>query len=94
MVGKILRRADGDAAAHTILQMTGGGQVIGDEVQTFIDQSIAGGEVTAYDASGAPVQIQLRWAKTDSATTGTADTPGNVSALCTSGRGNAGSVSS
>jgi flagellar hook protein FlgE len=54
--------------------VAGGGQVVGDDMQTFVDQSIAGGAVTAYDTSGAPVQIQLRWAKTDSADSGTADT--------------------
>ena len=34
---------------------------------TFLNESIAGGAVTAYDMSGSPVNIQLRWAKTDSA---------------------------
>ncbi|WP_204337597.1 flagellar basal body FlgE domain-containing protein, partial [Klebsiella pneumoniae] len=35
-----------------------------------LNESIAGGAVTAFDVSGSPVNIQLRWAKTDSATLG------------------------
>ncbi len=52
----------------------GTGQVIGSDVQTFVDESIAGGAVTAYDVSGAPANLQLRWAKVDSSTSGGADT--------------------
>ena len=48
----------------------GTGVVIGSDNQTFLDESISGGAVTAYDGNGAPVSIQLRWAKTDSATLG------------------------
>jgi flagellar hook protein FlgE len=48
----------------------GAGQVIGTDNQTFLNESIAGGAVTAFDVSGSPVNIQLRWAKTDSATLG------------------------
>jgi flagellar hook protein FlgE len=46
-------------------------QVIGDDVSAFINESIGGGAVTAYDQSGASVNLQLRWAKVDSATLGT-----------------------
>jgi flagellar hook protein FlgE len=49
-------------------------QVQGADVQTFIDESIAGGAVTAYDVSGAPVNLQLRWAKTATSTGGGTDT--------------------
>ncbi len=48
----------------------GAGVVIGSDNQTFLDESISGGAATAYDGNGAPVSIQLRWAKTDSATLG------------------------
>jgi flagellar hook protein FlgE len=48
----------------------GGGTVAGTDNQVFLDESIGGGAVTAYDGYGAPVNIQLRWAKTDSATLG------------------------
>jgi flagellar hook protein FlgE len=55
---------------------TGGGQVgtgtvVGSDNQTFLDESIGGGATTAYDGNGAPVPLQFRWAKTDSATLGT-----------------------
>ena len=52
----------------------GTGQVIGNDASTFRDESIAGGSLTAYDVSGAPVNLQLRWAKTDSASLGAGHT--------------------
>ncbi|MBK5958019.1 hypothetical protein CCR97_07315 [Rhodoplanes elegans] len=45
--------------------------VVGDDVTTFVSQSIGGGAVTAYDVSGSQANIQLRWAKVDSTTLGT-----------------------
>ena len=48
----------------------GTGQVIGNDSTTFRDESIAGGSVTAYDVSGAPVNLQFRWAKSDSSSLG------------------------
>ncbi|ABE38904.1 protein of unknown function DUF1078-like [Rhodopseudomonas palustris BisB5] len=48
----------------------GTGQVTGAENQTFLDESISGGATTAYDGSGAPVNVQFRWAKIDSAALG------------------------
>ena len=54
--------------------VAGTGQVIGDDLNTFIQQSISGGAITAYDSSGAPVNVQLRWAKTDSSLYGGTDT--------------------
>lgn len=45
--------------------------VIGSDVTTFTDETVGGGAVTAYDQSGAPVNVQLRWAKVDSSTLGT-----------------------
>ncbi|HWL04752.1 MAG TPA: flagellar hook-basal body complex protein [Xanthobacteraceae bacterium] len=50
------------------------GSVIGDDVNAFLNSSIGGGAVTAYDASGAPVNIQVRWVKTASSTYGGTDT--------------------
>lgn len=52
----------------------GTGQVIGSDIETFLDQSISGGAVTAYDVSGAPVNLQFRWAKVDSASLGSGHT--------------------
>jgi flagellar hook protein FlgE len=48
----------------------GTGQVIGNDVTTFLNESVAGGAVTTYDVSGAPVNLQFRWAKADSASLG------------------------
>lgn len=48
----------------------GSGIVIGNDLQTFANESISGGAVTAYNAAGTPLNVQLRWAKTDSATLG------------------------
>jgi flagellar hook protein FlgE len=44
--------------------------VIANDLSTFINQSIGGGAVTAYDTSGSPVNVQLRWGKVDSSTLG------------------------
>jgi flagellar hook protein FlgE len=48
----------------------GAGIVTADDLQTFTNESISGGAVTAYNAAGTPVNLQLRWAKTDSASLG------------------------
>jgi len=52
----------------------GTGGVIGNDIATFTKESISGGAVTAYNAAGTPVNLQLRWAKTDSASLGTGHT--------------------
>lgn len=52
----------------------GAGAVIGSDTNTFANESISGGAVTAFDATGTPVNLQLRWAKTDSATLGVGHT--------------------
>jgi flagellar hook protein FlgE len=48
----------------------GTGTVVGNDLQTFLNESISGGAVTAYDSTGTAVNLQLRWAKTDSAALG------------------------
>jgi len=48
----------------------GTGQVIGNDLQSFLDESIAGGAVTAFDVAGSPVNLQFRWAKVDSTSLG------------------------
>jgi flagellar hook protein FlgE len=62
----------------TVVRTGGGavgtGTVVGSDNQTFLDESVSGGATTAYDGNGAPVPVQLRWAKTDSATLGTGHT--------------------
>jgi flagellar hook protein FlgE len=48
----------------------GTGVVVGNDVSVFQKESISGGAVTAFNAAGTPVNLQLRWAKTDSASLG------------------------
>ncbi len=48
----------------------GTGAVTANDTQTFVNQSISGGAVTAFNAAGTPINLQLRWAKTDSASLG------------------------
>ncbi|MGP8124105.1 MAG: flagellar hook-basal body complex protein [Xanthobacteraceae bacterium] len=48
----------------------GTGVVVANDSSVFDNESISGGAVTAYDATGTPVNLQLRWAKVDSATLG------------------------
>lgn len=48
----------------------GTGAVTGNDLTAFTNELISGGAVTAYNAAGTPVNLQLRWAKTDSATLG------------------------
>jgi len=48
--------------------------VIGDDVPAFLNQSLSGGSITAFDPSGAPVNVQLRWAKSNGVPEGGTDT--------------------
>ena len=48
----------------------GTGAVSFSDLQTFTNESISGGAVTAYNTAGTPVNLQLRWAKTDSTALG------------------------
>ena len=59
---------------HTPQAFSSNQQVLGMDSGAFVEQSIGGGAITAYDASGSPVNIQLRWAKVDSATLGAGHT--------------------
>ena len=59
---------------HTTSAIATNQVVVGNDLSVFIASSLGGGQVTAYDVSGSPVDIQLRWAKTDSATLGTGHT--------------------
>lgn len=48
--------------------------VSADDADDFVAQSISGGAITVYASNGAPANVQLRWAKTDSAAAGGDDT--------------------
>jgi flagellar hook protein FlgE len=49
----------------------GAGVVSANDQTIFQQESISGGAVTVYDATGTAVNLQMRWAKTDSAALGT-----------------------
>jgi flagellar hook protein FlgE len=57
-------------AARTGGGTAGTGFVVGNDTAVFQKESISGGAVTAYNAAGTPVNMQMRWAKTDSASLG------------------------
>jgi flagellar hook protein FlgE len=54
--------------------IAGAGVVVGQDVSTFVNETIDGGSVTIYDAIGTPANLQLRWAKVDSVAAGGTDT--------------------
>ncbi|MDP1585629.1 MAG: flagellar hook-basal body complex protein [Bradyrhizobium sp.] len=65
------------AANFGIRTLTGrppNGTVIGDDAAAFINDSVSGGAITVYDTAGSAVTVQLRWAKTDSASLGAGHT--------------------
>src|SRR6201998_81165 len=81
--GTSLKVASSNASAFNALGFattataapTGGGSagtgfVIGNDVTAFDNESISGGAVTVYTSAGTPVNVQLRWAMTDSASLG------------------------
>lgn len=68
---ELLNPADFPGGDPTV---AGTGIVAGSDVSVFVDNSISGGAVTAYDVSGAPVNVQLRWAKIASSLYGGTDT--------------------
>jgi flagellar hook protein FlgE len=45
----------------------GTGAVTANDSTTFVNESISGGAVTAYNTAGTPVNVQLRWALTSTA---------------------------
>lgn len=48
----------------------GTGIVVGNDLTNFTNETISGGAVTTYNSAGTPVNVQLRWGKTDSSTLG------------------------
>ncbi len=70
---------DGTASAlafgmHTKTGLPASQTVIANDVPAFLQQTVDGGAITAFNASGAPVNIQLRWAKIDGSAYGGTDT--------------------
>ena len=53
-----------------LLSGTGSRQVDASDASRFVSQSVSAGTFTAYDSTGAPVDVQMRWAKVATAATG------------------------
>ncbi|MCE9650706.1 MAG: flagellar hook protein FlgE [Parvibaculum sp.] len=51
---------------HNVPNGTGAGNgfVQAQDEQNFLDRSVSGGAITTYDAQGNPVNVQIRWVKT------------------------------
>jgi flagellar hook protein FlgE len=49
---------------------TGTGVVTANDLSAFTGESISGGAVTVYNSAGTPINLQLRWAMTDSSALG------------------------
>jgi len=62
--------------SSSVTAARGGGGTVGtgfveaNDLTAFTNESISGGAVTCYNSAGTPVNVQLRWAKTDSASLG------------------------
>lgn len=54
--------------------VSGTGTVAASDQDLFLNSTVSGGAITLYDATGAPVNVQIRWAKTDSVANGGTDT--------------------
>ncbi|HEY1541505.1 MAG TPA: flagellar hook-basal body complex protein [Xanthobacteraceae bacterium] len=52
------------------LALPANGSVFGVDEPTFLNESIAGGSITSFTGTGAPANVQFRWAKVDSSTLG------------------------
>jgi flagellar hook protein FlgE len=55
---------------HTTSAIPSNQVVIANDLSQFLGDTVGGGAITAYDISGSPVNMQFRWAKTDSTTLG------------------------
>jgi flagellar hook protein FlgE len=53
--------------------IAGTGTVVGNDVNTFLKQTLSGGAITAYDSVGQPVNVQVRWAKVSGSAYGGSD---------------------
>jgi flagellar hook protein FlgE len=58
----------------TLQAFPANGTVFGIDQSQFVNESVAGGSITAFDGTGTPVNMQFRWAKTDSASLGAGHT--------------------
>lgn len=63
-----------DPAHYSASPLGPGATIIGDESDQFLSESVSGGSLSVFSTAGDVVTLQLRWAKTDSVESGTADT--------------------
>ncbi|KAA2237577.1 flagellar hook protein FlgE [Salinarimonas soli] len=67
----------GGAANSELLSLVeSGGGYTGAQQSAFLDQTISGGSIVAYNEIGAPVDVQFRWGKTNNGTAGPPATSG------------------
>ena len=68
--------ADASVAGSELLDpaLASGASISGADASTFVSESIAGGEVSAYDTAGTSVTLQTRWAKTETSASGSGGT--------------------
>ncbi len=66
--------ANAAATANGTNGLLATGQVIGTDASAFVNETIDGGSITVYNATGTPANLQLRWAKTNSVAAGGTDT--------------------
>lgn len=59
---------------HTVSALPSNQTVVANDLTAFVNESVGGGAITAYDETGSPVNIQLRWAKIDTVTLGAGHT--------------------
>jgi flagellar hook protein FlgE len=71
---ELLNPADFAGGSPLIPADGGTGVVEGQDVSTFIKESIDGGSVTVYSTTGTQANLQLRWAKVKSVASGGTDT--------------------
>jgi flagellar hook protein FlgE len=57
-----------DPRVTTLPAPAGSGFVAGSDASRFLSQSIDGGAIVVYNAVGAPIDVQLRWAKVSNTT--------------------------
>jgi flagellar hook protein FlgE len=58
----------------TLQAFPSNGTVFGIDNSQFLNETVAGGSITAFDGTGTPVNMQFRWAKVDSASLGAGHT--------------------
>ncbi len=64
----------GNFGIHNLIALPANGTVIANDLTAFLNESLTGGSITAYDSAGSPANIQFRWAKVNSKSVGGVDT--------------------